>query len=306
MSGTATRLKSGLFWAYLEWAIVVVLLDIVGHGTFRWVKNELVPECLAEPARGRHPTRFGSPISPFSFYSRLERVAKVVYLPLYTLSLVHLLRLLVLLGKLLVADELGIHLRHESHESAACHRAASLHDAIPFGGTIIHEGTGLLRAELQILRQHAQSPHVHTVETTFPPPQPSPKRRLSSAASPIHEMHVPLKDSVFPRSGISHRALERVGLPRPPPVMLCSPDSLLLLLCAASRALDASTSELLQSHGRGSHVARARLTPLVETLRPTLALVIPFLWALKFWLWAVWFLDLAIYTPCEKRNIGIQ
>lgn len=40
------------------------------------------------------------------------------------------------------------------------------------------------------------------------------------------------------------------------------------------------------------------LTPLVEILVPSLGRLIPFLCALKFWLWLVWFLDLAISVSC--------
>ena len=58
---------------------------------------------------------------------------------------------------------------------------------------------------------------------------------------------------------------------------------------------------------------QSTLTPFVEILVPVLARLIPFLCALRFWLWFVWFFDLAIYTwkdmfhaKAEEINIGLK
>ena len=61
---------------------------------------------------------------------------------------------------------------------------------------------------------------------------------------------------------------------------------------------------------------QSTLTPFVEILVPVLARLIPFLCALRFWLWFVWFFDLAIYTwkdmfhakaeTAEEINIGLE
>ena len=45
-------------------------------------------------------------------------------------------------------------------------------------------------------------------------------------------------------------------------------------------------------------------TPLVEILVPSLGRLIPFLCALKFWLWLVWFLDLAISVSRVRGERG--
>lgn len=43
------------------------------------------------------------------------------------------------------------------------------------------------------------------------------------------------------------------------------------------------------------------LTPLVEILVPRVGRLMPFLCALKFWLWLVWFFDLAM-SACSRRE----
>ena len=49
---------------------------------------------------------------------------------------------------------------------------------------------------------------------------------------------------------------------------------------------------------------REVLTPFVEILVPRVGRLMPFLCALKFWLWLVWFLDLAISVEEEKKPRG--
>ena len=48
------------------------------------------------------------------------------------------------------------------------------------------------------------------------------------------------------------------------------------------------------------------LTPLVEILVPRVGRLIPFLCALKFWLWLVWFLDLAISVSRVRGERGVR
>lgn len=47
---------------------------------------------------------------------------------------------------------------------------------------------------------------------------------------------------------------------------------------------------------------REVLTPFVEILVPRVGRLMPFLCALKFWLWLVWFLDLAISVEEETKT----
>ena len=47
---------------------------------------------------------------------------------------------------------------------------------------------------------------------------------------------------------------------------------------------------------------REVLTPFVEILVPRVGRLMPFLCALKFWLWLVWFLDLAISVEEEEKK----
>lgn len=46
---------------------------------------------------------------------------------------------------------------------------------------------------------------------------------------------------------------------------------------------------------------KTKLTPLVEVWRCLWGFLMPFLWALRDWLWAVWFLDLAM-SAIQKSN----
>ena len=58
--------------------------------------------------------------------------------------------------------------------------------------------------------------------------------------------------------------------------------------------------EVCDTGGRGWGGA---LTPLVEILVPRVGRLMPFLCALKFWLWLVWFFDLAM-SACFGDSAG--